>query len=210
MHRRKFLQAGLAVAGTFGLGHAFWQRAYAAPAQAGPSPYGTSGTARRMAARCSRGTTAAGSWIHVSNSEIPIIADECLQLPPSALCVDQGGVGAIRFDAQGNVVAAHPVLQGTNNCQACAATHAAGQGNHRRQGSLAADPQSAGPAGAHALPGGSRSRGLRRRRRLLVRQVRPGGRRAGFMVRSISTSITGGHRIGAAAVRCGGARIAVL
>ncbi|MEW6167471.1 MAG: alkaline phosphatase PhoX, partial [Pseudomonadota bacterium] len=135
---------------TFGLGHAFWQRAYAAPAQAGPSPYGelvgpdANGlylppgfSARRIAQAYAPVPLANGGvseyiwhrapdggavfpqddggWIYVSNSEIPIIADECLQLPPSALCGDQGGVGAIRFDAQGNVVAAYPVLQGTNN-----------------------------------------------------------------------------------------------
>lgn len=40
MKRRQFLQAGLAVAGTFSLGRDFWKRAYAAPAVPGPSPYG--------------------------------------------------------------------------------------------------------------------------------------------------------------------------
>ena len=40
MNRRQFFHTGLAVAGTFSLGDAFWQRAYAAPAQTGPGPYG--------------------------------------------------------------------------------------------------------------------------------------------------------------------------
>ncbi|MFP5358440.1 MAG: alkaline phosphatase PhoX [Gammaproteobacteria bacterium] len=52
-----------------------------------------------------------GGWIYVSNSEIPIVADEFF----STGTTEQGGVGAIRFDAQGNVVDAYPILQGTNN-----------------------------------------------------------------------------------------------
>ena len=40
LKRRRFLQAGLAVAGCFALGRDFWKRAYAAPAVAGPGPYG--------------------------------------------------------------------------------------------------------------------------------------------------------------------------
>ncbi|MGB0219064.1 MAG: alkaline phosphatase PhoX [Sinimarinibacterium flocculans] len=150
MKRRHFLQAGLAVAGTFGLGPAFWQRAYAAPAQAGPNPYGEltgpddnglwlppGFRSRRIAEAYSPVPLAGGGasqyiwhrapdggavfpqddggWIYVSNSEVPIIADECLDAPLSRFCRDQGGVGAIRFDAAGNVVDAYPVLQGTNN-----------------------------------------------------------------------------------------------
>lgn len=42
-----------------------------------------------------------GGWIYVSNSELPL----------------QGGVGALRFDAAGNLVDAYPILAGTNiNC----------------------------------------------------------------------------------------------
>ena len=150
MKRRHFLQAGLAVAGSFSLGPAFWQRAYAAPAQAGPSPYGELGgpdenglwlppgfRSRRLAEAYSPVPLANGGvsqyvwhrapdggavfpqddggWIYVSNSEVPIIADECLSAPLSPFCRDQGGVGALRFDATGNLVDAYPVLQGTNN-----------------------------------------------------------------------------------------------
>lgn len=46
-----------------------------------------------------------GGWIYVSNSEIPAIGGI------------SGGVGAIRFDAQGNVVDAYSILTGTSiNC----------------------------------------------------------------------------------------------
>lgn len=56
-----------------------------------------------------------GGWIYVNNSEIPIIADECQQGLTNPFCGEQGGVGALRFDAEGNVIDAYPVLQGTNN-----------------------------------------------------------------------------------------------
>lgn len=42
-----------------------------------------------------------GGWIYVSNCELPIV----------------GGVGAVRFDTEGTIVAAYPILEGTNiNC----------------------------------------------------------------------------------------------
>ena len=42
-----------------------------------------------------------GGWIYVSNSELPLV----------------GGVGALRFDAKGELVDAYPILQDTNiNC----------------------------------------------------------------------------------------------
>ena len=42
-----------------------------------------------------------GGWIYVSNSEMPLV----------------GGVGALRFDADGNLVDAYRILEGTNiNC----------------------------------------------------------------------------------------------
>lgn len=52
-----------------------------------------------------------GGWIYVSNSEIPIVADEFAATGTP----EQGGASAIRFDAAGNVVDAYPILQGTNN-----------------------------------------------------------------------------------------------
>ena len=63
-----------------------------------------------------------GGWIYVSNSEVPIIADECSDDPNSRFCADQGGAGAIRFDANGNVVDAYAILQGGNNNCAGGAT----------------------------------------------------------------------------------------
>ena len=48
--------------------------------------------------------TVDGGWVYVSNSEVRISDGG-------------GGVGAVRFNAQGNIVAAYPILQGTdNNC----------------------------------------------------------------------------------------------
>lgn len=45
-----------------------------------------------------------GGWVYVSNSEIKISDGG-------------GGVGAVRFDAQGNIVASYPILQNSdNNC----------------------------------------------------------------------------------------------
>lgn len=150
MKRRQFLQAGLSVAGSFTLGQDFWKRAYAAPAQPGPSPYGElvgpdenglylppGFTSRKIAEAYSPVQLANGGestyiwhrapdggavipqddggWVYVSNSEIPIIADECFDDPNSPMCGEQGGVGAVRFDADGQVIDAYPVLQGTNN-----------------------------------------------------------------------------------------------
>ena len=55
-----------------------------------------------------------GGWIYVNNSEIPIVSDECAD-GASEFCDEMGGVGAVRFDADGNVIDAYPLLQGTNN-----------------------------------------------------------------------------------------------
>ncbi len=134
--RRRLLQAGLATgAGFFAFGRDFWTRAIAAPAVQGPSPYGpllppdangiqlpAGFTSRRIAQFGAPVPLADGSvsdyawhrgpdggavfmqddggWIYVSNSEQPVV---------------DGGVGAVRFDADGNVVSAYPVLTGTNN-----------------------------------------------------------------------------------------------
>ena len=150
MQRRQFIQAGLAVAGSFALGRDFWKRAYAAPALPGPSPFGElvgpdanglflpPGFTSRKIARAydpvalkDGGASSFvwhrapdgggvipqddGGWIYVSNSEIPIIADECADDLTSPFCGEQGGCSAIRFDADGHVLDAYPILQGTNN-----------------------------------------------------------------------------------------------
>ncbi len=156
MERRQFIQAGLAVAGSFTLGSDFWKRAYAAPAIPGANPYGeltgpdANGLflppgfrSRRIAESYAPVPLADGGessyiwhrapdggavfpqddggWIYVSNSEIPIVADECAD-PSSPMCGEQGGVGAVRFDAEGRVIDAYPILQGSNNNCAGGAT----------------------------------------------------------------------------------------
>ena len=56
-----------------------------------------------------------GGWIYVNNSEIPIVSDECADDLQSPFCGEQGGCSAIRFDKDGQVLDAYPILQGTNN-----------------------------------------------------------------------------------------------
>jgi len=122
-----------ATAGALAFGPDFWRRAYAAPARPGPGPYGAlagrapdangiilpEGFESRLVAQAGQpvagsdyvwhafpdgGATFAhddGGWTYVSNSEVP----------------GGGGVGALRFDAEGRVVAASRILSGTStNC----------------------------------------------------------------------------------------------
>src|SRR5688500_15441818 len=134
------------------MGAAFWDRALAAPAQPGPSPYGPlsdtpdanglllpEGFTSRVVARAREpveGTTFIwhpfpdggacvpaddDGWIYVSNSENPPPVD--VPLPPvigddlAEVLLGLGGVSAIRFDADGNVVDAYSVLTGSrSNC----------------------------------------------------------------------------------------------
>ena len=133
---------GMAIA----LGPAFWERALAAPVQPGESPYGdllppdANGlqlpdgfTSRIVAVSMApvTGTTHVwhafpdggacvptddGGWIYVSNSENPPPADIPIATAISSY-IGPGGVGALRFDADGNVVDAYPVLDGSlSNC----------------------------------------------------------------------------------------------
>jgi uncharacterized protein len=133
VERRNFLRLGAATAGALAFGPDFWRRAYAAPAQPGPGPYGSlagrvaddngivlpEGFRSRLVAQAGHvvpgsdytwhslpdgGATFAhddGGWTYVSNSEVP----------------GGGGVGALRFDADGEVVGARRILDGTStNC----------------------------------------------------------------------------------------------
>jgi uncharacterized protein len=133
---------GMAVA----LGPAFWERALAAPVQPGASPYGEllppdanglqlpEGFSSRIVAVSLTPVadtthvwhafpdggacvpTDDAGWIYVSNSENPPPADIPIATAISAF-VGPGGVGAIRFDADGNVVDAYPVLEESlSNC----------------------------------------------------------------------------------------------
>lgn len=128
------------------LGPGFWERALAAPVQPGESPYGDllqpdanglqlpEGFSSRVVAVSLTpvvGTTHTwhafpdggacvptddGGWIYVSNSENPPPADIPIATAISAF-VGLGGVGAIRFDGDGNVVDAYPILEGSlSNC----------------------------------------------------------------------------------------------
>ncbi len=130
MERRDFLRVAVVGGAAAAFGGASWGQAFAAGAQPGPSPYGgllaadangirlPSGFTSRVVARTGQkvaGTNhtwhpapdggacfADGSgWIYVSNSEVS----------------GTGGVGAIKFDAQGQITGAYRTLSGTDvNC----------------------------------------------------------------------------------------------
>ena len=132
MQRRSFLKGGLAASAAAAvMGQGFWKQAFAAPAVPGVGPYGplaatpdanglflppgftsrivgvsgqpVTGSAYTWHAAPDGGATYAhpdGSWTYVSNSE---------QTP--------GGVGAITFAADGTIIGARRILDGTrNNC----------------------------------------------------------------------------------------------
>jgi hypothetical protein len=139
LDRRRFLTLGLAATGTVAsFGPGFWRRAYAADAVPGDGPYGSiadgapdangiilpEGFTSRVVARAGEvlpgeqgyawhtdpdggavfPTGDDGGWIYVSNQE-------------ERLLVGGGGVGAIRFDADGSIVDAYRILDGTyTNC----------------------------------------------------------------------------------------------
>ncbi|MBW1598637.1 DUF839 domain-containing protein [Streptomyces sp. JJ38] len=132
MNRRAVLRAAVAGAGGLAFAGSLWQgAALAAPAQNGPSPYGPlqsadangirlpEGFTSRVVARSSQTVPGTGytwhgapdggacfadgdGWIYVSNAE---------------LSGGDGGVSALRFDADGTVTDAYRILSGTNrNC----------------------------------------------------------------------------------------------
>lgn len=130
MERRDFLRVGVVGTAAAAFGGASWHNAFAATAQPGPSPYGPlqaadangvllpSGFTSRVVART--GQRVAGTsytwhpapdggacfadgtgWIYTSNSEVAIT----------------GGVGSIKFDANGTITGAYRTLSATNvNC----------------------------------------------------------------------------------------------
>ncbi|HZN16124.1 MAG TPA: alkaline phosphatase PhoX [Acidimicrobiales bacterium] len=130
MDRRTFLRSTAATVGALAIGPSIWQRALGAPAQPGPNygPLGPPdangillppGFTSRVIARSGQlvgssanvwhiypdgGATFAlddGGWIYVSNSEVP----------------GDGGVGAVRFAADGAIVDSYRVIVGTSlNC----------------------------------------------------------------------------------------------
>jgi hypothetical protein len=146
MQRRQLLKGASGMGMATALGPGFWQRALAAPVQPGASPYGEllppdanglqlpEGFTSRVVAVSMmpvEGTTHLwhafpdggacvptddGGWVYVSNSENPPPTDIAVATSIAEF-VGPGGVGAIRFDADGNIVDAYPVLEGSlSNC----------------------------------------------------------------------------------------------
>ncbi len=142
VHRRRFLQGGLAGAAALAFGPSFWRQAYSAPAVPGPGPYGpllaadanglalpagftsrviavsgtlVEGTTHLWHGAPDGGATFAvpgGGWVYVSNSEVPAAPS----IPPVPIPIT-GGASAIKFDATGAVVDAYRILTGTDsNC----------------------------------------------------------------------------------------------
>lgn len=138
LDRRRFLAMGLAATGAAtAFGPGFWRAAYATPAIPGDGPYGPiagrppdangvilpEGFTSRVLARAGDVLpgpsgyrwhtdpdggavfpTGDGGWIYASNQEERVYRT-------------RGGVGAIRFDADGTVVDAYRILDGTDvNC----------------------------------------------------------------------------------------------
>ena len=128
--RRRWLGAALAGSCSLGFATAGWTRALEAGAVVGPSPYGPLGAPDGNGIRLPAGFTsrllatsgvavagtshvwhfapdggaafasAGGGWVYVSNAEL-----------------NRGGVGALRFAADGSVVDAYTILSGTRiNC----------------------------------------------------------------------------------------------
>jgi hypothetical protein len=132
MDRRSFLRSTALAVGVTTLGPGFWRTAYAATARPGPGPYGAllpadangvmlpAGFTSRVLAVTGTvvpGTTYVwhpspdggavfpspdGGWVYTSNSEVSPLT---------------GGVGALRFRADGQVAQAYRILAGTSqNC----------------------------------------------------------------------------------------------
>ena len=138
------MRTGAVAAGALSFGSAFWAEALAAPAKAGPGPYGALGaadpngialpegfTARVIARGATRveGTdytwhifsdgaatfaTPDGGWILVSNSEVPTPVEVGV---PILGDLGEGGASAIRFRPDGSIADAYRILSGTSsNC----------------------------------------------------------------------------------------------
>jgi secreted PhoX family phosphatase len=131
MDRRSFLRSTALAVGVTALGPSFWQQAYAATARPGAGPYGPLLAADANGVMLPKGFTSRvlattgdlvagttypwhgapdggavfpqtdGGWIYTSNSEVPF----------------GGGVGALRFDVDGEILDAYRLLAGTSmNC----------------------------------------------------------------------------------------------
>lgn len=140
MHRRRFLAGSVAAGGALALGPTFWHRAYAAPAQPGPSPYGALGAPDANGFRLPAGFRS--EVVARSGLPVPLADPASLTVPyiwhpfPDGSGIvplpDGGyayacnsevfspagaGASAIRFNKEGRVVDAYRILAGTSaNC----------------------------------------------------------------------------------------------
>lgn len=144
LSRRELVGTGVSAAGMLALGPEFWE-ALARPARRGRSPYGPLGPPDGNGLRLPAGfesrvvatglqpiagtgytwhifsdgaatyRTGDGGWILVSNSEVPTPVD--LPFDPPIGDPGEGGASAIRFAADGSIVDAYRILEGTSsNC----------------------------------------------------------------------------------------------
>ena len=133
VQRRDFLRLGAATAGALAFGPDFWRRAYAAPAQPGPGPYGPlagrepdangiilpDGFESQLLAR-------AGQVVPGTDYEWHAFPDGGATFPAddggwtyvsNSEVPGGGGVSALQFDGEGRVVDARRILSGTStNC----------------------------------------------------------------------------------------------
>lgn len=131
MNRRTALKLGATTTAlTFGLG--FWREALAAPVVVGDGPYGPLGPPNRFGVRLPTGFRA--RLVGFSGDRVPGTTFKWVYEPDGAACFATrdggwiyaansevngtgGGVAAIRFDADGEIVDAYRILSGTKwNC----------------------------------------------------------------------------------------------
>jgi len=127
MNRRHFLRFSMLGGGALALGPSFWQSAYAAPAEPGPSPYGPmsdwpdanglllpAGFSARLIARTGDPVAGTGYTWHPSPD-----GGACFASPEGGWVYTSnseaipGGASAVRFDESGNLIDAYRILSGT-------------------------------------------------------------------------------------------------
>ncbi|QRK10908.1 DUF839 domain-containing protein [Archangium violaceum] len=132
LNRRHFLHLSAVGSGALVLGPGFWKKAYAAPAQPGPSPYGAiSGSPDAQGVRLPAGF--ASRIIARTGEVVPGTSYTWHGSPDGGACFATGdggwvytsnselplggGASAVRFDGGGNVVSAYRILGNTvSNC----------------------------------------------------------------------------------------------
>ncbi|WP_342376176.1 PhoX family protein [Myxococcus stipitatus] len=131
LDRRDFLRLSALGGGTLALGPAFWQAAYAAPAEPGPGPYGAisgsadanglrlpAGFSSRVIARSGRAVAGTSYTWHSApdgGACFPMNGGGWAYVSNSE--TSSGGASAVRFDGGGAIVGAYRILSGTRtNC----------------------------------------------------------------------------------------------